>query len=73
MVIVPHIPVQLLVIHMIDQIHHLVQKWYVMGDQYEGIFIILQIPLQPFYMHLIQIVGGLIQQKDVRFFQEQPS
>ena len=44
-----------------------------MGDQDEGVFIIQKVTLQPFDVSLIQIVGGLIQQQNVRLFQKKLS
>ena len=41
-----------------------------MGNQDECILILIQIPLQPFDMLHIQIVGRLIQKQDIRFFQQ---
>ena len=70
-VIIPHIPVKLLIIHMIDEVHHLIQEGDVMGNEDERILIFLEIPFQPFNVHLVQIVGWLIQQQNVRFFQQQ--
>ena len=71
MVIVPYIPVQLLAVHVVDQIYYLIQEGDVMGDQYKSIFIFLQIPFQPFNVHLVQIIGRLIQKQDIRFLQKQ--
>ena len=42
-----------------------------MGDQDKSIFILIEIPLQPLDMLHIQIVGRLVQKKDIRFFQKQ--
>jgi len=55
---------------MIDQIDHTVQKWNIVADQDKGIFVIIQITFQPFNMLCIQIVGGLIQEKNIRFLQK---
>ena len=55
---------------MIDQIDHTVQEGNIMADQDKGIFIIVQITFQPFNMLCIQIVGGLIQEKNIRFLQQ---
>ena len=44
-----------------------------MGDQDKSIFILLEIPLQPFDMLGVQVVGGLVQKKDVRLLQKQLS
>ena len=42
-----------------------------MGDQDKSTFIFLKIALQPGNMLFIQIVGRLVQKKDVRLFQKQ--
>ena len=41
-----------------------------MGNQNKGILIIGQIPFQPGNMLGIQVVGRLVQQENVRFFQQ---
>ena len=69
-IIIAYIAVQFLIIHMIDQIDHTVQKWNIVADQDKGIFVIIQITFQPFNMLCIQIVGGLIQEKNIRFLQQ---
>ena len=56
---------------MINQINNRIQEWNIMGNKDKCILIILQITFQPFNMFLIQIVGRLIQKKDIRFFQKQ--
>ena len=42
-----------------------------MGNQDKGIFIILQVTLEPVDMLRIQVVGRLIQKQDVWFFQKE--
>ena len=42
-----------------------------MRYQDKGVFIIVQIPFQPFDMFCVQIVGRLVQEKDIGFLQEQ--
>ena len=42
-----------------------------MRNQNKSIFVIIQIPFQPFYMIFIEIIGRLIQKKNVRLFQQQ--
>ena len=71
MVIIPHITVQFLILHMINQIDNRIQKRNIVGDKDKCILIILQITLQPFDMFLIQIVGRLIQKQDIRLLQKQ--
>ena len=42
-----------------------------MGNQNKRILIIQKVPLQPCDMLLVQIVGRLVQKKDIRFFQKE--
>ena len=42
-----------------------------MGNEDECIFILIQVAFQPFDMFRIQIVGRLVQQQDIRLFQQQ--
>ena len=44
-----------------------------MGDQDKSIFVFLKIPLQPFNMLYVQIVGRLVKKKDIRFLKQQLS
>ena len=44
-----------------------------MGDQNKSIFVFLKIPLQPFNMLYVQIVGRLVKKKDIRFLKQQLS
>ena len=69
-VIIPHIAVKPLVFHMINQVDDTVEEGYVMGNEDEGIFILLQVAFQPVYVLYIQIVGRLVQQQNVRLFQK---
>ena len=55
---------------MIDQIDNTVQEWDIVRDQNESIFILFKVSFQPGDMFHIQVVGRLIQKKDVRFFQK---
>ena len=41
-----------------------------MGDQNKSIFVFLKIPLQPFNMLYVQIVGRLVKKKDIRFLKQ---
>ena len=56
---------------MVDEIDNTVQERNIVGNQDKRVFILLQIPGQPTDMFHIQIVGRLVQQKDIRFFQQQ--
>ena len=73
LIIISHVAGKRPVIHVPDQIDHAVEKRDVVGDQDEGVFIIQKVALQPFDVGLVQIVGGLIQQQDVRLFQKKLS
>ena len=42
-----------------------------MGNQDKGIFIVLQVALEPVNMLGIQVVGRLVQEQDIWFFQEE--
>ena len=70
MVIVTYIAVQLLVFHMVNNIDNIVQKRNIMGDEDKSILIFLKITLQPGNVLFVQIVGGLVQKKDVRFLKK---
>ena len=69
-IVITHITIQLFVFHMIDQIDNTVQEWNIVRDQNEGIFILFKVSFQPGDMFHIQVVGRLIQKKDIRFFQK---
>ena len=58
---------------MIDQIDHAVEERNIMRNENKRIFIIIEIPLQPLNMLHIQIVGRLVQKKDIRLFQKKLS
>ena len=66
LVIIAHIAVQSLVFHMVNQVDDTVEEGNVMGDEDEGIFILLQVAFQPVNVLYIQVVGRLVQQKNVR-------
>ena len=70
-VVVAHIAVELLVFHVVDQVDDLVQKRDVMGDQHKGVFVLQQVAFQPGDVLYVQIVGRLVQQQNVRLFQQQ--
>ena len=59
------------IFHMIDYICNRVQEWHIMGYQNKSIFIALQIGFQPFNMLHIQIVGRLVQNKNIRALEQQ--
>ena len=44
-----------------------------MGNEDKRIFIFLQIPLQPFDMLLVQIIGRLVQKQNIRLLKQQLS
>ena len=52
-------------------LHHLVQKIAVVTDGEDGALEVEDIVLQPFRGPQIQVVGGLVQQQDVRVLQDQ--
>ncbi len=70
--IIPHITGQPFPAHLIDKLRHLVQKKPVMGHHHHRMVILPQILLQPLAGSNIQMIGGLIQKQNVRFFQQQP-
>ena len=55
LVIIAHIAVQSLVFHMVNQVDDTVEEGNVMGDEDEGIFILLQVAFQPVNMLYIQV------------------
>ncbi|MNC83232.1 hypothetical protein D3C75_1370790 [compost metagenome] len=56
---------------MIDHVYNFIHKFSIMGNQDEGIRILLQIVRQPVNMLHIQIVGRLIQQQYIGLLQQQ--
>ena len=70
MVIVAYVAVQLLVFHMVNNVDNIVQKRNIMGDENKSILIFLKITLQPGNVLFVQIVGGLVKKKDVRFLKK---
>ena len=71
LVIIARITGQKLVFHMIDNVNDVIQERNIMGNQDKGIFIVLQVALKPVNMLGIQVVGRLVQEQDVWFFQEE--
>ena len=69
-VIVAYVAVQLLVFHMVNNVDNIVQKRNIMGDENKSILIFLKITLQPGNVLFVQIVGGLVKKKDVRFLKK---
>ena len=70
-VIISDVAVQFLIFHMINDVHHFIQKRNVMGNQDERIFIFGEITFQSVDMLFVQIVGWLVQKQDVRLFQKE--
>ena len=70
MVIITYVAVQLLVFHMVNNIDNIVQKRNIVGDEDKSILIFLKITLQPGNVLFVQIVGGLVKKKDVRFLKK---
>ena len=58
---------------MIDQIDDAVQERDIVGYYDKRVFVFLKIALEPFDMFGIEIIGWLVQQKDIRLFQQQLS
>ena len=57
----------------IDQVNYAVEKGDIVGNKDKCILIFLKIALQPFDMHRIQVVGGLVQKEDIGFLEQQLS
>ena len=55
-----------------DPVCHLIDKIPVVGNGQYRSFEGVDVLLQPFHTPQIQVVGGLIQQQNVRLFQQQP-
>ena len=51
---------------MVNQVDDTVKEGDVMGNQDKCVLIFLKIPLQPFNVLGVQVVGGLIQKQDIR-------
>ncbi len=71
MVVVAHVAGERLIFHMIDQVDDAVQERDVVGNEDKRILILVQVAFQPFDVLLVQVVGGLVQQQDVRLFQQE--
>ena len=56
---------------MIDQVDDAVQERDVVGNEDKRILILVQVAFQPLDVLLIQVVGGLVQQQNVRLFQQE--
>ena len=56
---------------MINDVDHFIKERNIVGDQDEGVFVIQKITFQPGNVLLVQIVGRLVQKKDIRFLQKQ--
>ena len=55
-----------------DPVGHLIDKIPIVGNGQHRSFEGVDILLQPFHAPQIQVVGGLIQQQNIRLFQQQP-
>ena len=53
---------------MVNEVYYTVEEGNVVGNEDEGVFVVNEIPFQPFDVVFIQIVGRFVQQEDVRFF-----
>ena len=69
-VVISHVAVQLLIVHMINQIDDAVQKGNVMGNQDKRVFVVIQIPFQPFNVNCVQVICGLVQKQNIRLLQK---
>ena len=56
---------------MINDIDHIIEKRNIVGNKDKSILIFLKIAFQPCNVFFIQIVGGLIQKKNIWFLQKQ--
>ena len=56
-----------------DPLGHVVQEVPVVGDRDDGARVLLQVLLQPLHALRVQVVGGLIEQQQVRLGQQQPA
>ena len=70
--IVAGIELRMAVGNLNDPVCHLIDKIPIVGDGQHRSFEGVDILLQPFHAPQIQMVGGLIQQQNVRLFQQQP-
>ena len=70
LVVIANIPVETvgLTVHVIDDVDHAVKEWNVVGYKNKGILIVLKISGEPYDVLGIQIVGGLVQTKDIGLF-----
>ena len=70
--IIAGIPGHLAKLNLIDLIHNVVQKLPVMRNNHHRVPVGTQITFQPFNGLDVEMVGGLVEQQDVRFAQQQP-
>ena len=70
--IIAHIAYKFLICQLIDNFCRFINKISVMGNHDNRARIILQIIFQPSDTLHVQMIRWLIQQQDIRFFQEQP-
>ena len=52
-------------------VDYLVEEVSVMGYHYHIASVLLQVCLEPFYCHCVEVVGRLVKQQDIWFFEEQ--
>ena len=56
---------------MVDDVDHIIQEGNIVGNEDKGIFIILQVAFKPIDVLCIQVVGWLVQEKDIWFFKKE--
>ena len=52
---------------MVDDVDYIIQERNIVGNEDKGIFIVLQVTFEPIDMLRIQVVGWLVQEKDIWF------
>ena len=72
-VVVTAVTGKLAVFQMIDNIDNLVEEGNVMGNQNEGMLVVLQELCEPFDMFNVKIVSRLVQQQNLGVLQQQLS
>ena len=70
-VIVAAVARQLAVLEMIDNVDNLIKEGHIMGNQDEGVLVVLQKLCEPFDMLYVEIVRGLVEQQDFGVLQQQ--
>ena len=56
---------------MIDDVDDGVEEFHVVGHQDKAVFVVLEIPFEPFDMFHVEIVGRLVQDQDRRVLQQE--